>query len=984
MYFIKKVNEMTSGVVDEFEKQRQELKDQAKAEYDKQLAEGKAENQEELDRAFSSIDKAIDQLQEKAFEDYKKAFDDKTINAIQKDLTEVEKIANNTKKLEKELNEAVKNGTVKGQQRVELENDIIAVLKNDLDKSAKGLSANIESAANSILNITSSDKIGEAMKDYRLSIETVSKNIKVLDEKIKKIGDDASALDKQKRKEYETTKTVLEGILTAAENNLKVAEHFADVMFEPLKELAEETTNSIGNINGGSVASFYSTNKKAKADIANYSAAADKTHKDTLAKIYDKNNGMTQEERTAAKLAADTRLKEAAATAEQMEATRKATATTEAFTLAMSLAADALNTAADSIASNLEAEGDSERAADVREGAQIVSDSINNFMQGFAQGGPIMGLVMMIIGWIKELLERMGKYLHSLEAIFVSVSKAFDLAASLISPIALALEVLLTPITLLTELLSTIADILTPIMELISDVINLFIKPFFSIVRTVFKPLVDAVKKITSGIRESLGIGGVEDIDYSAQYDEMIGGINAILNALNEEKAILERHRALTQKINETTNELYALQKGDAEAEFEKGVLTELFKTRLAEIEANKLYKDTSVNLAEYQKVIKQNGDIDIQQGKKLLFQLEHSELDANDFYAGNTEKLKELLNSLIQYQQDEDDRAVRAANAYNAQKANNAELSKIAEDFAALPEPITNSAIFLDDIQKQQSALDNTLNAYADENKELLDKGNDINQGGLSNVSEDVESTDSSVNNLTKVLLAINGHAVTNVSDYIDQVNKEIAAAEKTKQANEYRKSIYAAAERKINAASDDEYYGDYKSGAKSKVSEYINGLSEDYILKNYSNLLIAAGSIDIWDVIKNTKQVTGWYLGSKSDTASYNASAIKDQLIDEIRKRVGYATGGWTGNVPIDKISGFVHGQEYVVKAPYAADYRPMLEAINEGRGSSIFGNQSALQNVNINIDSTIRANDPLSMINEWNKELRNRNLRLELKKV
>lgn len=45
-------------------------------------------------------------------------------------------------------------------------------------------------------------------------------------------------------------------------------------------------------------------------------------------------------------------------------------------------------------------------------------------------------------------------------------------------------------------------------------------------------------------------------------------------------------------------------------------------------------------------------------------------------------------------------------------------------------------------------------------------------------------------------------------------------------------------------------------------------------------------------------------------------------------------YKEGGWTGDGQRDSEAGTVHGQEFVVKAPYARDNRALLEAINSGR--------------------------------------------------
>ena len=43
------------------------------------------------------------------------------------------------------------------------------------------------------------------------------------------------------------------------------------------------------------------------------------------------------------------------------------------------------------------------------------------------------------------------------------------------------------------------------------------------------------------------------------------------------------------------------------------------------------------------------------------------------------------------------------------------------------------------------------------------------------------------------------------------------------------------------------------------------------------------------------------------------------------------GFATGGWTGDYPTRAVAGVVHGQEYVVPAGPAAEYRAFLDSIS-----------------------------------------------------
>lgn len=45
------------------------------------------------------------------------------------------------------------------------------------------------------------------------------------------------------------------------------------------------------------------------------------------------------------------------------------------------------------------------------------------------------------------------------------------------------------------------------------------------------------------------------------------------------------------------------------------------------------------------------------------------------------------------------------------------------------------------------------------------------------------------------------------------------------------------------------------------------------------------------------------------------------------------GHADGGWTGDGPTNQVTGYVHGQEYVIKAGPAAANRALLDAMNNG---------------------------------------------------
>lgn len=65
------------------------------------------------------------------------------------------------------------------------------------------------------------------------------------------------------------------------------------------------------------------------------------------------------------------------------------------------------------------------------------------------------------------------------------------------------------------------------------------------------------------------------------------------------------------------------------------------------------------------------------------------------------------------------------------------------------------------------------------------------------------------------------------------------------------------------------------------------------------------------------------------------------------------GFSSGGWTGNGAASRAAGIVHGQEFVVRAGPAAQYRPALEAINAGRGMPIANSNHANQNVRVEVE-------------------------------
>ncbi len=65
------------------------------------------------------------------------------------------------------------------------------------------------------------------------------------------------------------------------------------------------------------------------------------------------------------------------------------------------------------------------------------------------------------------------------------------------------------------------------------------------------------------------------------------------------------------------------------------------------------------------------------------------------------------------------------------------------------------------------------------------------------------------------------------------------------------------------------------------------------------------------------------------------------------------GFKVGGYTGSGSVDQPAGIVHAREFVVRAPYADRYRPLLEAMNRG----VLPQWGAPQSVRVHVDGGIR---------------------------
>lgn len=125
--------------------------------------------------------------------------------------------------------------------------------------------------------------------------------------------------------------------------------------------------------------------------------------------------------------------------------------------------------------------------------------------------------------------------------------------------------------------------------------------------------------------------------------------------------------------------------------------------------------------------------------------------------------------------------------------------------------------------------------------------------------------------------------------------------------------------------------FFADGISGAKS-FGDALTDLGNEFagiVSKMVSQLLVYYALTELIGWIAPDSSA----FGNISKASPFSANPL-----------LGHADGGWTGDVSPSQVAGFVHGQEFVVKAGPAAAYRSFLEMLNAGKTPTITPLRSA----------------------------------------
>jgi hypothetical protein len=175
-------------------------------------------------------------------------------------------------------------------------------------------------------------------------------------------------------------------------------------------------------------------------------------------------------------------------------------------------------------------------------------------------------------------------------------------------------------------------------------------------------------------------------------------------------------------------------------------------------------------------------------------------------------------------------------------------------------------------------------------------------------------------------------------------QMFKNAVASEDPKaiaMANEYRAGIDQLAKSLQNVTTAQTYLVNQLSsvGVGALTDFFTAGISGSKSFKDALGDLansfeqIVAGMISKLLVYYTVLELVGWVSGT--DSTVYQNLSKQSPFGNSL---TGHADGGWTGDVPPDQVAGIVHGQEFVVRAGPASQYRAFLQAINDGKTPAI----------------------------------------------
>jgi len=294
----------------------------------------------------------------------------------------------------------------------------------------------------------------------------------------------------------------------------------------------------------------------------------------------------------------------------------------------------------------------SKEAKESAKGIEIVKESIDNFAKGMSQGGPIMGLINMIIGWIMRIIQEAARWSRTLGKIFAVIGKIFEVIGKFIGVLS-ELLANISGVSTITDLIYTLLEIFMTIIEAFAGLVQIIMVPF----RLLFDILIDGVNNLRRALGFSDDPGGIKALEKQQKELELeIKEKEKELKKLNEQIDLLESIKNTMKSLLEIQTELLQLELDREKRQWDIKTNKAMYQGLLENLKRMGAVR-SDFDFAMYESLINPDGSINIDLGERLLKMLKYDQMDAGKIYdSGSKSLLTDLIGSLIGNQEAENE----------------------------------------------------------------------------------------------------------------------------------------------------------------------------------------------------------------------------------------------------------------------------------------------------------------------------------------
>lgn len=294
-------------------------------------------------------------------------------------------------------------------------------------------------------------------------------------------------------------------------------------------------------------------------------------------------------------------------------------------------------------------EGIKKEAEFAKDGLRIAKQSLENFAQGFAKGGPIMGVISMVIGWIMEIIKKSMEFSRTLGKIFSVIGRIFSVVGTVVGIFGELLNSI-SGFSIIIEAIVAILKIFEPALKITAGLFKIIMWPFQWLIDKISE-FADWLSSMIDSAGQALGlIEADEQVEEEEQenIEELLREQNDILKQQLDD---LKKLESSMKRLQDIQKELLDLEKQKEVTEFDLDVNKKLFGGLLSSMQqTGAVRSDFDVGL--YQSVIRPDGTIDVTLAQKLLKALEVPQLEASKIADPEAlSQLKTILGNLAEQQ---------------------------------------------------------------------------------------------------------------------------------------------------------------------------------------------------------------------------------------------------------------------------------------------------------------------------------------------